>query len=192
MNEGGRNRGVGMADNETEPVGWVAGLDEVRRDVQTVTPAGERVDELLDGVRIRPAVTHLDSRGSVCEIYNPAWGFTEEPLVYVYQTTIRPGQVKGWVLHLEQDDRLFFSLGDAKVVLYDARSDSPTFESLNILYFGESNRALLRIPRGVYHAIQNVGRRDLVFVNTPTRPYCHAEPDKYRLPLDTDRIPYRF
>jgi dTDP-4-dehydrorhamnose 3,5-epimerase len=192
MNERGRNWGVGMADNETEPVGWVAGLDEVQRDVQTVTPAGERVDELLDGVRIRPAVTHLDSRGSVCEIYNPAWGFTEEPLVYVYQTTIRPGQVKGWILHLEQDDRLFFSFGDAKVVLYDARSDSPTFESLSILYFGESNRALLRIPRGVYHAIQNVGRSDLVFVNTPTRPYCHEEPDKYRLPLDTDRIPYRF
>jgi dTDP-4-dehydrorhamnose 3,5-epimerase len=110
----------------------------------------------------------------------------------VYQTTIRPGQVKGWVLHLAQDDRLFFSFGDVRVVLFDARTDSPTFERLNVHYFGESNRALLRIPRGVYHAIQNVGERDVVFVNCPTAPYRHEEPDKYRLPLDTERIPYRF
>ena len=25
-----------------------------------------------------------------------------------------------------------------------------------------------------------------------TKPYDHANPDKYRLPLDTDQIPYRF
>jgi dTDP-4-dehydrorhamnose 3,5-epimerase len=29
-------------------------------------------------------------------------------------------------------------------------------------------------------------------VNFPTRPYDHASPDKYRLPLDTDEIPYEF
>jgi dTDP-4-dehydrorhamnose 3,5-epimerase len=26
----------------------------------------------------------------------------------------------------------------------------------------------------------------------PTRPYDHADPDKYRLPLDNDVIPFRF
>ena len=170
----------------------VFGLDETRKDPQTVTRAGEPIQELLDGVRVRPAVTHLDERGSLCEIYDPAWGFTDEPLVYVYQTTIRPKQVKGWVLHLEQDDRLFFSFGDVKVVLFDGRVESRTFESLNVLHFGESNRALLRIPRGVYHAIANVGGSDVVFINSPTRAYRHEDPDKYRLPLDTDRIPYRF
>jgi dTDP-4-dehydrorhamnose 3,5-epimerase len=170
----------------------VTGLDEASRDPQTVTPEGRAVQELLDGVRIRPAVTHLDERGSVCELYSPAWGFTEEPLVYVYQTTVRPGRVKGWVLHLEQDDRLCFLWGDVKVVLYDAREDSPTFGKLNVHHFGETNRALLRIPRGVYHAIQNVGEATVAFVNMPTRPYRHEDPDKYRLPLDTDEIPYTF
>jgi dTDP-4-dehydrorhamnose 3,5-epimerase len=96
------------------------------------------------------------------------------------------------VLHVEQDDRLFFGFGDLKVVLYDARSDSPSRGRLNELFFGEHNRALLRIPRGVFHAMQNVGRTDCVFVNMPTRPYRHEDPDKYRLPLDTDEIPYAF
>ena len=115
----------------------------------------------------------LDGRGSLCEIYNPAWGFTDEPLVYVYQTTIRPIR-RG--IHLEQDDRLFFSFGDVKVVLGDGRVDSPTFESLNVLYFGESNRGLLQIPRGVYHAIANIGQTDAVFINSPTRAYRHEGP----------------
>jgi dTDP-4-dehydrorhamnose 3,5-epimerase len=31
-----------------------------------------------------------------------------------------------------------------------------------------------------------------MFINLPTAPYKHADPDKYRLPLDTDEIPYQF
>ncbi len=170
----------------------VASFAATTPDAQTVTPEGRPVQELLDGVRVRPATMQIDERGSVCEMYNPAWGFTDEPLVYVYETRIRPGWIKGWVLHLEQDDRLFFSIGHVKVVLYDARSDSPTFGRLNVHYFGEANRALLRIPAGVYHAVQNIGQQDVVFVNMPTRPYRHEQPDKYRLPLDTPEIPYTF
>ena len=48
------------------------------------------------------------------------------------------------------------------------------------------------IPAGIWHADHNIGSRDAVVVNFPTIPYDHASPDKYRLPLDTDRIPYRF
>lgn len=176
----------------TIPLESVAGLGASTRDAQTVTPQGELVQEPLDGVRIRAATTHLDERGSVCEVYSPDWDSTGDPVVWLYQTTIRPGQIKGWVLHLEQDDRLFFSSGDVKVVLYDARPDSPTFGRINVHTFGEAHRALLRIPAGVYHALQNVGERDALFLNLPTQPYDHEDPDKYRLPLDTPEIPYRF
>jgi dTDP-4-dehydrorhamnose 3,5-epimerase len=178
-------------DGSPTTVETVAALEATTRDSQTVTAEGRSVQELLEGVRVRPATTQLDERGSICEIYSPAWGFTDEPVVWVYQTTIRPGQAKGWVLHLEQDDRLFFSTGDVKVVLYDARPESPTFGQVNVHCFGESNRGLLRIPAGVYHAIQNVGQHDVVFVNLPTQPYNHERPDKYRLPLDTPEIPYK-
>jgi dTDP-4-dehydrorhamnose 3,5-epimerase len=51
---------------------------------------------------------------------------------------------------------------------------------------------LVIIPHGVFHAVQNVGNSDALFFNLPTRPYNHAAPDKYRLPLDPDQIPYRF
>ena len=41
-------------------------------------------------------------------------------------------------------------------------------------------------------AVKNIGNTDAYFVNMPTRPYSHEDPDKYRLPLRNDRIPYAF
>ena len=83
------------------------------------------------------------------------------------------------------------SQGTIQVVLYDAREDSPTHGLVNDLCFSEHNRALFTIPAGVWHALKNVGDKDALFVNMPTRAYDHADPDKFRLPLDNDVIPYR-
>jgi dTDP-4-dehydrorhamnose 3,5-epimerase len=47
-------------------------------------------------------------------------------------------------------------------------------------------------PSGVYHALENVGTTDVICLNTPTRAYNHEDPDKYRLPLDNDLIPFKF
>ncbi|HUP23235.1 MAG TPA: dTDP-4-dehydrorhamnose 3,5-epimerase family protein [Thermoanaerobaculia bacterium] len=160
------------------------------RDPQTVTPTGEPVGERIAGVELRAAVTHLDDRGEICEIFDPAWGVHPAPLVYVYQTMVRPGKTKGWVVHQEQDDRMFVSLGTLRIVLYDAREGSPTHGRVNELFVSERNRALLVIPCGVFHAVQNIGATDAYFVNLPTRAYDHGAPDKYRLPIDTSRIPF--
>jgi dTDP-4-dehydrorhamnose 3,5-epimerase len=78
-----------------------------------------------------------------------------------------------------------------RIVLYDARSDSPTRGCVNVFHLGSHDRALLSIPAGVWHAVQNVGPHEAAFVNLPSRPYEHDDPDKYRLPLDNDVIPYR-
>jgi len=162
------------------------------KDDQTVTPDGKSVKPLISGVVIKRIPPQEDERGEVNEIYNPAWGIMPDPLVYVYQASLRPRKVKGWVLHRLQDDRLFVSLGTLRIALYDARSDSPTHRMLNVFTISERNRALLLIPRGVFHAIQNVGDGEALFINMPTRPYDHADPDKYRLPLKNDLIPFDF
>jgi dTDP-4-dehydrorhamnose 3,5-epimerase len=177
------------AEGEPASVPSLAGATKLE---QTVTSEGEYVAKTIDGVVTRPSVTHPDERGTVCEIYNPAWGLSDEPLVYVYQITIRPQQVKGFVLHRTYSDRLFFSFGTVKVVLFDDREGSPTRGMLNELNFSDHNRTHLVIPPGVWHAMKNVGTTDAVFVNCPTKPYNHEDPDKWTLPKDSDLIPYRF
>jgi dTDP-4-dehydrorhamnose 3,5-epimerase len=170
----------------------VIGAEALAKDSQTVTAEGRPLFEPIEGVRLRPAVTHTDERGTLCEMLDPAWGFDDSPLVYVYQASVLPGCVKGWVVHFEQSDRLFFSIGRIRVVLFDGRKDSPTFRRLNWFDVGELNRCLLRIPAGVYHAVQNIGSAEAFYFNMPSRAYRHDDPDKFRLPLNSDLIPYRF
>ena len=169
----------------------VDGLDLARRDLPKVGPDGSSLQELIDGVELRRAPTHADERGTLTEIVDLRWEFTDDPLVYAYLVTIRPGQVRGWALHLVQNDRLFAYAGVLRIVLYDARTDSETYGRLNIFHLGDHDRALVSIPAGVYHAVQNVGDEVAMFINLPSQPYQHDDPDKYRLPLDNDVIPYR-
>ena len=170
----------------------VPSLSAAEQFEQTVTEKSEPIETLIEGVVTRRSITHPDERGTLTEIFNPAWGLSDEPLVYVYQVTIRPGQIKGFVLHRTYNDRLFFSLGTVKVVLYDDREGSPTRGMLNELFFGENSRGNLVIPSNVWHAVQNVGSTDALFINCPTKPYNHEDPDKWALPKDSDAVPYRF
>jgi dTDP-4-dehydrorhamnose 3,5-epimerase len=63
---------------------------------------------------------------------------------------------------------------------------------VNEIYRAEEHRSVMLIPAFVFHAHQNIGHQDLLFISMPTRPYSHADPDVYRLPVNNDVIPYRF
>lgn len=159
---------------------------------QTVTPDGKSVQPLIDGVLIQRPVTHEDDRGSLCEIYHPAWHFDQIPLTNAYLVTVHVGKVKGWAIHHKQIDRYFFTRGHIKLVLYDDREDSSTYKMLNELYFSEQNQALVLVPPGIYHAVENVGNSEGLLFNIPSEPYNHANPDKHTLPLINDLIPHDF
>ena len=88
--------------------------------------------------------------------------------------------------------RYFILFGDMEVVLYDDRPDSSTRGLVSKVVMSELRRGLLNIPAGIWHADRNLGQKDAVMVNFPTQPYDHESPDKYRLPLENDYIPYRF
>jgi dTDP-4-dehydrorhamnose 3,5-epimerase len=130
-------------------------------DRQTVTPDGERIDPLPEGVTLRDAVTHVDERGSVCEIFDPRWGWHPDPLVFVYTFTIRPGWAKGWGVHRRHEDRYFLLAGEMEVVFYDERDDSPTTGFLAKIVLSEHRRRLMNIPAGVWHTDRNLGDKGL-------------------------------
>jgi dTDP-4-dehydrorhamnose 3,5-epimerase len=163
-----------------------------KKDSPTITADGELLTPLIDGVILRYQRPVEDRRGEVVEVYRPSWGLHDAPLVYVYQVRIRPGAVKGWVIHEHQDDRLFFVSGVVRWGLYDDRPGSPTRGMVNDLVFSERAAALLVIPCGVYHAVKNIGTTDAIFVNMPTRAYEHEAPDKLRVPIEHPSIPFTF
>lgn len=159
---------------------------------QTVTAKGASVAPNIDGVKIFYPVTHQDDRGTLCEVYSKSWNFDDVPLVHAYLVTIRPGKVKGWAVHSEQIDRYFFVNGSVKLVLFDDREFSPTKGLISEHYFSEMNRALVSVPPGIFHAVENVGQSDALMFNIPSEPYRYERPDKKLLPLENSRIPYSF
>ena len=166
----------------------VAPLGE--KDEQTVDAKGRRVTAGIDGVQYVRLVSLVDHRGELTEIVNFANSFWDEPVEYSYCFTIRPGRIKAWGMHRKQADRYFRAAGNIRVVLYDGRTESPTYQHFAEFHLTEESPALLLIPPGVWHGDQNWGEGDAVMINFPTRPYNREDPDKYRIDPHAGTIPF--
>lgn len=168
-----------------------ATLVAAAKEEQSVTEKGERLAPVPHGSNEHKTVTHVDDRGSVTEIFDARWNFHPAPVNFVYTYTIRENCAKGWGLHKLHEDRYFLLDGRMKIVCYDIRADSPTYGQISELILAPENPRMVTIPTYVWHANINIGSGDVRVINLPTQPYDHAAPDKYRLPLDTDLIPYK-
>ena len=149
------------------------------------------VDGLIEGVRLDPLAAHRDDRGHLIELLTERSGL-EEPIVHVYHVFAAPGSIRAWVYHRHQFDRLTYTDGLFKVVLFDLREDSATYGLLNEFELGERNPCRLTIPPFVVHGVKNAGDRMASFINMPTRVYDRNAPDKCRLPYGHPGIPYSF
>ena len=147
--------------------------------------------ELIAGVSTRPLRVNRDGRGSLIELLTTRDGEIE-PIVHVYLVRAAPLSVRAWVIHKYQFDRLAFTTGDFRVVLFDPRPDSPTHGKLNVFDVGLRQPIMLTIPPFVAHGVQNRGDAAATFVNLPTKAWDPADPDKFRVAADHPGIPWRF
>lgn len=143
----------------------------------------------IDGVVIKYLKVVTDERGWLMEILR-CDDENFQQFGQVYMTTAYPGVVKGWHYHKKQTDNFTCLHGMMKVALYDVREDSQTYQKLMELFVGEKNPMLISVPPGVYHGFKAIGTETAYFLSIPTLPYNYDEPDEFRLPPDTNEIPY--
>jgi dTDP-4-dehydrorhamnose 3,5-epimerase len=165
-------------------------LSGAKKDSQLITESWQKVEERIDGVVVREVLHVPRDHGIITEMYRPPWDPTGLPVVHAYQSRLYPGAIGAWSCHARTVDRLFVNQGNLKVVLYDGREGSPTTGRINEFYVGDARPALVVIPIGVWHGLQNLGDSDALVVNFPSHAYDYADPDHYRLPSDTAEIPY--
>lgn len=140
---------------------------------------------------IRALSTGSDKRGRLDELLTLRDGGVE-PIVHVYQVHAAAGSVRAWFYHKNQEDRLAFTSGFFRLVLYDIRPGSQTFATMETFDVGEKRPCLITIPRLVVHGLHNRGTGTASFVNMPTSVYYPQNPDKHRLPPNHPGIPYKF
>ncbi|MBB3041448.1 dTDP-4-dehydrorhamnose 3,5-epimerase family protein [Nocardioides sp. LMS-CY] len=168
-----------------------AGAPAIRgvQDRQTVSADGTSLATDLDGVIVNRPPVHVDHRGALLEMFTGE-RFWEAPFAYAYQTSIRPGMLKGWFLHEEKLDRYHLVCGELLVLLYDDRPESPTRGQHQKLVLGEASGARqVLIPPRVWHLSLNVGAEDAILVNLPSTHYDHENPDRFHVDIDSGTIP---
>jgi len=166
-------------------------LPGTKKDAQSITKDWESLQPLIEGVHIREMKNVIKHNGSLVELYREEWGGVVE-VKHVFQEFINPQGITAWHLHHYTTDQLFVSVGTVKIVLYDAREGSKTKGLLNVFHYGSCRPGIVVVPPGVWHGVMNVGADMALLVNLTDKVYEYEDPDHYRLPPDTDEIPYRF
>jgi len=167
-------------------------INKAIKDEQIVTSDWQKIQILIDGISYKEILHVPRDHGVITEIYRPEWDPTNLPVVQCYQSRLFPGAIGAWSCHDKQFDRLFVNQGHMKLVLYDGREESPTFKQLNEFHIGDARPTFITLPPGIWHGVQNLGTNDVLMLNFPTTAYLYDDPDHYRLPYDSDEIPYNW
>jgi len=144
---------------------------------------------MIDGVKVKRLKVIPDDRGRLMEILRSDDKIFKK-FGQVYMTTAFPGIVKAWHYHKLQTDSFTCINGKIKLVVYDARKDSPTHKEVGEFIISLDDPILVQIPPLVYHGFKCIGDSEAVVVNTVTEPYNHKNPDEHRVdPYDND-VPF--
>jgi dTDP-4-dehydrorhamnose 3,5-epimerase len=149
----------------------------------------EIMEAKIDGVVVKSLKTIPDERGCIYHMLrsdDPIFeGFGE-----IYFSIVYPNIIKGWHLHKKMTLNYAVISGMIKLVLYDARNNSPTKGNLMELFIGEKNYCLVKIPPRIWNGFRGIGTKPAIVANCATLPH---DPDEIeRMNPFTDKIPYNW
>lgn len=130
-------------------------------------------DGAIQGVVVSAIQKHADERGWLAECFRHDEISSEVYPAMAYLSITRPGITRGPHEHSEQTDYFcFFGPGNFKLVLWDNRDDSPTFNVRQVIFAGEDSPKLVIVPPGVVHGYRNIGSTEGQVLNFPNRLYA--------------------
>ena len=135
---------------------------------------------MIDGVKVKKLVKHVDDRGFFTEVLRDDEGLMTKFGQSSYTET-HPGVIKAFHWHKKQDDLWFVATGQVLIVLYDLRKNSPTYQKTQTIKAGAGNYKLVLIPIGVAHGYKVLSQEPALLFYHVTQLYN---------PKDEQRIAY--
>jgi len=130
----------------------------------------EFTDGDIEGVVVRKLRQFTDDRGWLTEVFRTDEVDPEFHPVMSYVSLTRPGIARGPHEHVDQADYFcFVGPSDFRLYLWDNREGSATYGNRMAVTFGESDPAVVIVPKGVVHGYRNDGDRDGFVINCPNR-----------------------
>lgn len=143
----------------------------------------------IEGVIITPLRRIPDDRGRIMHIMkssDPDYNQFGE----VYMSTVYPGVIKGWHIHDEMTLNYVVVKGMIKFALYDDRPDSPTFQKMQEIVFGEHNYVRVTVPPRVWNGFMGIGTEEAMVINLTDIP--HDPNEIHRCDPHDCHIPYKW
>ena len=147
---------------------------------------------LIEGVKVREVRSVVTANSVTTEFYRPDWGVVEGEVRQAIHVALRGNAISAWHQHRSRWDFIFAIGGHLRIVLHDPRADSPTRGQTDVFHLSPARPQLLAVPPWVWHGVQNLSTDVSSFVNLFDAPYDYDDPDEWRLPPDSDEIPYKF
>ena len=167
-------------------------LQGATKDKGHISPNWEFDHDLIDGVALKEVRNIVTRSGVTTELFRPDWVVTGENVQHMVHVSYRGRAVSAWHMHDIQTDHIVPLTGTLRVVLFDDRPESGTRGKLNVFNLSIMRPSILVIPPKLWHGVQNLEASGGSFINYFDQPYNYAEPDEWRLPWDSDQIPYQF
>ena len=144
----------------------------------------------IDGVIVQPLKQIADNRGSVLHMMSKDSELFDQ-FGEVYFSEIHPGMVKAWKRHKNQTQNLAIPVNRIRLVIYDARSHSPSKGNLVEYTLGRPDHySLIQIPPMLWYGFQTLGDQTALIANCADQPHDPAEAES--LPADSKQIPYQW
>ena len=142
---------------------------------------------MIEGITITPLKQIEDERGKVMHMLrNDSKGFTK--FGEIYFSTVHPNKVKGWHLHEKMTLNYAVILGEIKLVLYDARSNSKTKGQVQEFFLSQKNYKLISVQPRIGNGFMGIGNKTAIIDNCADLAYDDKE-IKRKSVFDKD-IPY--
>jgi len=142
---------------------------------------------MIEGLLKTPLKQIQDERGKVMHMLratDPHFNKFGE----VYFSWANPGHIKAWKKHKLHTMNFAVPVGSMKVVVYDDRTESPSYNLVEEFILGPENYYLLTIPSGVWYGFKAEGNQPAMIVNCATHP--HDPEESLSLDFLNPSIPY--
>lgn len=145
----------------------------------------------IEGVELINLNNHVGEEGDFSELLRFKENGCLEVLpdfkiLQINRTKLYKGAIKGWHLHLKQDDLWYvIPYGHLIVGLWDLRKDSKTKGAISRIVLGGGKSELLFIPRGVAHGAVNVAKKEVEILYFMNQKFDPKDPDEKRLKWDS-------
>ena len=142
---------------------------------------------MIEGVKITKRKQIIDARGKIMHMIR-----NDDKLFRsfgeIYFSCIFSGKIKAWHLHKKMTLNYVVVVGKIKLILYDDRINSKTYNNVQEITLSNKNYSLITIPPLIWNGFKSLDKSTSIIANCSDIP--HDQDEVLRKKYNDKYIPY--